>query len=666
MSSWWRIYLGPETQLRLWVAISVVVVECLIAIWAARSRWHWFWRAAAVWAGIMALVPIRAWEPAWLFGLSSPLIVLFVRGGECVERRYFPTAALLVGPDERMRYRFSLLDLLLFMLMVGMWLRGLLEIVRHWHPGNGLGWLVTGASVAVVASCAYACTRIPRRWEHAGLVALGLTEVLVAFLVDLPWLGMIAALAGVVAYFYAFDRRHWLAVVLLVVTLLASAAAMMAAGEWMRWRTTIVNDDQGQPFLVLLLAEVAFAICMMVVVALVQVAISQRLTLRWRFAASLAVLLVFAGLVVPTGKVYCRMLALTPREAPVTRFKTSINHHDEILQLAKQIGALDPKPLGGTMTKDGWRDIWRSTSGPPAMQLLLDELKALLDAPNAMPYDPQTDAQAAYDGHGPGWVALVRSLIAEAKVSATAQEYEQSARLSLAIVRLGDMFSRGGIASDARMGDAVRKIGHAELMHVIDRLSNEELRQVLAVLQRSRADREEISAVLARQADFDEQVFGWHARFEQAVVSSTVAQNLEFYNSHVELEVTTNSLLQTHVAIRMFQSDFGRLPVNLSELVPAYLASSPVDPNSLPLCYRVAGEEFVLYSVGWDKKDDGGNFTTDYRYWATVPGSTWPQDASTPKPAFDVDLGMLTREERVEEVPPPIEEPPPSPPEKNS
>jgi len=401
---------------------------------------------------------------------------------------------------------------------------------------------------------------------------------------------------------------------------------------------------------------------MMVVIALVQTVSHQRSMMWCRVVALLAVLLMLAVLVVPTGNVYRRMLALTPREAPAVRFETPINHHDEILQLAKQINAIDPNPVVvGAIVNGNSQQIWRSTPGPPAMQPLLDNLMALLDAPNAVPYDPKTDAKADYDRHLYGWPALIRSLMAEAKITANVGKAEHSSRISLGLVRLADMLSRGGVSCDVQLAYAVRKIGYSELIKVIDQLPKEELHHVLVALQQSEVEREAVSAMLARQADYEEQVFGWHKRFEHAVARRTVAQNLEFYNSHVEQESTTNSLLQTHVAIRMFQRDFGRLPENLSELVPAYLASSPVDPNSIPLCYRVAGEEFVLYAVGWDRKDDGGNFTTDYRYWATVPGSTWPHGASEAKPSFDVDLGMLSREERIEEPPPSAEPPPASP-----
>src|SRR5262245_37057650 len=61
------------------VLISTAATQALIAIWAATSRLHWFWRALAVWAAITALLPIRAYQPAFAFAISSPLTVLLIR-----------------------------------------------------------------------------------------------------------------------------------------------------------------------------------------------------------------------------------------------------------------------------------------------------------------------------------------------------------------------------------------------------------------------------------------------------------------------------------------------------------------------------------------------------------------------------------------------------------
>src|SRR5262245_10790365 len=237
MSSIWRQFADPETQLRLSVSISFVALQCLVAIWAATSRAHWFWRMLAVWAAIMLMLPIRAWEPAWMFGLSSPLIVVLIRGGGWIERRFFRGSLLRI--DERSLYRFSLLDLLLLMLAVGMWLPGVLEIVRHWQPKNWLGYLSTSISVAVLAVVAFACTRMPLRWPHVGLLAIGLFEVIGAWWIEYPVLSTIAAVAGFTAYLYAFDRRHWLAMLLLIVALPGCAGATLLAGPWMRWQWVV-------------------------------------------------------------------------------------------------------------------------------------------------------------------------------------------------------------------------------------------------------------------------------------------------------------------------------------------------------------------------------------------------------------------------------------------
>jgi hypothetical protein len=69
-----------------------------------------------------------------------------------------------------------------------------------------------------------------------------------------------------------------------------------------------------------------------------------------------------------------------------------------------------------------------------------------------------------------------------------------------------------------------------------------------------------------------------------------------------------NRLLETQLALHAYNLDHGRYPASLAELAPTYLASVPLDPftKGAPLKYRVAGDSYVLYSVGPDTIDDGG------------------------------------------------------------
>ena len=66
-------------------------------------------------------------------------------------------------------------------------------------------------------------------------------------------------------------------------------------------------------------------------------------------------------------------------------------------------------------------------------------------------------------------------------------------------------------------------------------------------------------------------------------------------------------LLYAELAVRCYQSEQGRAPTGLEQLVPKYLQRVPSDPFSgHPLIYRPRGTNWLLYSVGEDGVDDGG------------------------------------------------------------
>jgi hypothetical protein len=66
-------------------------------------------------------------------------------------------------------------------------------------------------------------------------------------------------------------------------------------------------------------------------------------------------------------------------------------------------------------------------------------------------------------------------------------------------------------------------------------------------------------------------------------------------------------IVQTLIAVERFQRREGRFPNDLTELVPAYLTSIPVDPSDgKPLRFVASESECKVYSIGRNRVDDGG------------------------------------------------------------
>ncbi len=71
---------------------------------------------------------------------------------------------------------------------------------------------------------------------------------------------------------------------------------------------------------------------------------------------------------------------------------------------------------------------------------------------------------------------------------------------------------------------------------------------------------------------------------------------------------TGRSGLLTAIAVILYQKEKGNYPTNLDELISSgYLKNLPMDPYSdKPLVYKKADNDFMLYSVGENFKDDNG------------------------------------------------------------
>lgn len=86
------------------------------------------------------------------------------------------------------------------------------------------------------------------------------------------------------------------------------------------------------------------------------------------------------------------------------------------------------------------------------------------------------------------------------------------------------------------------------------------------------------------------------------------------------------------IALKRYQLRRGTWPAELKALVPEFLSEIPKDPvDGQPLRYRRNTDgTFLLYSIGSDYKDDGGDgtFTSQAHYWLRARDWVWPQPAT--------------------------------------
>ena len=86
--------------------------------------------------------------------------------------------------------------------------------------------------------------------------------------------------------------------------------------------------------------------------------------------------------------------------------------------------------------------------------------------------------------------------------------------------------------------------------------------------------------------------------------------SIDTYDPLLNRVTDTHALQQvtmTALALRLYRKENGRYPENLQQLVPKYLPSVLIDPyDGKPLRYRKLQRGFKVWSVGGNRKDDGG------------------------------------------------------------
>jgi len=172
-------------------------------------------------------------------------------------------------------------------------------------------------------------------------------------------------------------------------------------------------------------------------------------------------------------------------------------------------------------------------------------------------------------------------------------------------IKFGNEISRGGPLINCLVGIACEGIGCSSLAKLVPQLTPEQSRRVIAACQE----------IDAQQVSWDEvwrneRAFMWRQSRNPLLLIATAAPMRPAKvraEERIRRIKATVRLLAAELSIRCYQQEKGHPPARLDELVPKFLKAVPQDPfTGKPLIYRPQETDWLLYSVGPDRVDNGG------------------------------------------------------------
>ncbi len=211
-------------------------------------------------------------------------------------------------------------------------------------------------------------------------------------------------------------------------------------------------------------------------------------------------------------------------------------------------------------------------------------------------------------GHRARLKTMATLLAAEGKLAEIEDRPTDAARSYVDTIRFGSEISRGGNLMDRLIGAACEAIGYNPLVRLAPKLSQEQQHLIVS----------ELAKIDAKAASWKEvrHIERYSAR-QELKQSFNPIKNIQSWwqvwramrlaEERHNKGVARLRLLMTELALRCHQAEHGTPPAQLAELVPQYLPRVPQDPFSRQaLVYRAKGTNWLLYSVGPDRRDNDG------------------------------------------------------------
>lgn len=203
---------------------------------------------------------------------------------------------------------------------------------------------------------------------------------------------------------------------------------------------------------------------------------------------------------------------------------------------------------------------------------------------------------------------LVQLLAAEGRWREMNARWGGAAHSYTDAIRFGNEISRGGLLITRLVGVACEAIGGQALAKVIPKLRPEEARAILTELEKVDALRVTWTEVMQNERAYARHQF--MKRFNPVLLLGSLLRNrqaIQKARTRHNMVIAHERLLAAELALRIYESEHGRAPMRLDDLVTNYLSAVPKDPfTGQQLIFRPQGTNWLVYSVGSDGVDDGG------------------------------------------------------------
>jgi hypothetical protein len=472
------------------------------------------------------------------------------------------------------RFRFSLRDLLLLMVVVGV-----------------IAWIVTG----------FAGIGLLIEWPGAIVASLLLAGLTIA-----AW-NVVAA------------RRKWPAIGLLLFTFAAVIATEVAVlGNWLKISEFLVTAQSLQwwrhdaAILSFLYGELTGML--LIALVLTQAAFTAEVRGIVRRASQVAIAATCILAAIPLATLYWRMTGIPEFPPPLSLAE---NPYPQILESGASMELAGP-----TQAAAIYQELLPLLDRPGYVPMDLSDVAT----------DPLTHKRLVAIQQVR---SIARAIDAQGDTLDVQGKHDEAADYSHSILKLVHMQSRGDIQIDKLVGEAMESVGRHRLIVHREKRSRESKLKLMEFLQDLDGSRESISLVRQRDDAFYARSERWRFALERQLPFHWFGLardggdyiDKQLFDSQIRHQAVCR-LLYTDLAIRLFQEDHGRLPQLLDELVPEYLAEVPIDPYAdKPFTYRTAGDTFTLYSIGPDCQDNGGVTAKPVQNVYSTPGIDWDLDS---------------------------------------